>query len=438
MAKRQEHVKPGQPLTSDYQRSHAPVAPEGTVGWGLTRYIYVQCPRLDNDERWLLPIPPGVRHPAPALNPPDPNARGSPEHDVDGYAWAGMLADWCQLNVFPASLRKTVGGMATCSRSQLQGLGIWDSYSRKHVGHRPRVRRPWPVLAVINDLTRRFQSIHPRDNGALYDTATAPDCVFSGRMLWMDFLAAKRSSEFEQAPLSFQLRLKCDIEYAARVLDATQPEYWRERVQKKYEDEYFTTRLLVSIAGRNGSAPSAAFHVIHRTRNGDGGWSVKLVHQFVGAEKAYMCMFFDETGKAMSTFVNCSIRLGLVRREKIHGSSLPARPFLESLDYEKTPTIWFYTRFVVCKARPTLNEWDAQRVQDVAEMTKEGATRAVRANSFHSASCSDSSPRSRHCRTYPSNSNILQSTTSRSSRNIFLTSISPTSSSSSTRTASQA
>jgi hypothetical protein len=368
MAKKQEHVKPGQPLTSDYQRYHAPVAPEGTVGWGLTRYIYVQCPRLDGDERWLLPIPPGVRHPAPALNPPDPNARGSPEHDVDGYAWAGMLADWCQLNVFPASLRKTVGGMATCSRSQLQGLGIWDSYSRKHVGHRPRVRRPWSVLGVINDLTRRFQSIHPQDNGALYDTATAPDCVFSGRMLWMDFLTAKRTSEFEQAPLSFQLRLRCDIEYAARTLDATQPEYWRERAQKKYEDEYFTTRLFVFIAGRNGSTPSAAYHVIHRTRNGDGGWSVKLGRQFVG--------------KAIPAVVNCSIRLGLVRREKIHGASLPARPFLESLDYSKTPTIWLYTRFVVCKARPKLNEWDTERAQNVAELTKEGATRAVRANSY--------------------------------------------------------
>jgi hypothetical protein len=438
MAKKQEHVKPGQPLTSDYQRSHAPVAPEGTVGWGLTRYIYVQCPRLDDDQRWLLPIPPGVRHPAPALNPPDPNARGSPEHDVDGYAWAGMLADWCQLNVFPASLRKTVGGMATCSRSQLQGLGIWDSYSRKHVGHRPRVRRPWPVLGVINDLTRRFQSIHPQDDGALYDTATALECVFSGRMLWMDFLTAKRSSQFEQAPLSFQLRVKCDIEYTARALDATQPEYWREREQKKYEDEYFTTRLFVSVAGRNGSATSAAFHVVHRTRNGDSGWSVKLVRQFVGADKAYICMFFDETGKATPTFVDCSIRLGLVRREKIHGSSLPARPFIESLDYSKTPTIWLYTRFVVCKARPKLNEWDAQRVQDVAEMTEEGATRAVRANSFPSASCSDSSCRSRHYRTFLSGSNILQSTTSRSCRNIFRTSISLTSSSSSTTTASRA
>jgi hypothetical protein len=103
------------------------------------------------------------------------------------------------------------------------------------------------------------------------------------------------------------------------------------------------------------------------------------------ADEAYMCMFSDETGEATPTIVDSSIRLGLVRREKIHGSSLPASPFLESLDYSKTPTIWFYTRFVVCKSRPRLDERDAGRVQDVVEMTKERATRAVRADTL---SCS--------------------------------------------------
>jgi hypothetical protein len=339
----------GEALTTDYHRSHAPVGPERSSGWGMKRYIYAECKRDDDDDRWLLPVPLGVRHPHPRLNPPDPHARGSPLHDRDGHAWAGMLADFCHVNTMPIEPRSQgIGGIATCSRSQLQALGLWDDYDRAHCDYRPRVRRPWPVLGVIDSVSRDFRFLNPVDDGGLYDTAKLLDSIFCGRMNWMERSLASRAAQFDAVSPSFQLELKGDIEYTARALDQTQPEYWRERQQKRYEDEYFTTRLVVSVTSANGDAKKKFKVIICEPYE---SYILKVLDRpECRPGDAFMLMCVSEEGMAVPTPLSNRIRLGATRREKLEVHTRPRKSFLESLDYSKTPTIWLYTRFVTCSS----------------------------------------------------------------------------------------
>lgn len=196
-------------------------------------------------------VPPGIRYPHPRLSPLDPNARGSPAHDEDDYPWAGQVGDFSYMNVFPWSLRK-LGEVGTFTASQLRAYGFWGTYDRAHADHAPRVRQPWPVPNIVVNSRGDCEQLHAADNGGLYDTVPKPGSMFCGRMVMMDRWTASRDREFNVASPDFQLLLKSDVEYMARVLDATQPEYWREWAQRKYKEEYLTTRLVVSVISSGG------------------------------------------------------------------------------------------------------------------------------------------------------------------------------------------
>lgn len=249
-----------------------------------------------------------------------------------------MLADFSYVNLMPIESRSQgIGGLATCSRSQLQALGSWDDYDREHCDYRPRVRRPWSILGFIDRMSFDFRHLRPVDDGGLYDTGEPLDYVFCAHMNWVERSIASRAAPFEVCSTGAQLDLKSDIEYIARALDQTQPEYCRERDQRKYEDEYFTTGLVVTVTSMKGVARKLYQVVVYEPYD---SYILKaLVRAEPDPEDALMMLCANEDGEGVPTLMSNQIRLGGTRREKMEGKTSPKGSFLEALDYSKTPTV---------------------------------------------------------------------------------------------------
>jgi hypothetical protein len=341
----------------------------------LKRWIFIPMFDFQAQRRKGIPfppLPPGVRHPFGDLNLPGPHARGSPIGDVDGYAWGGLLGDFISINLTSAEMSKNFAAsmkeespswyipeegpgplgwiaLATASRSQLRELGIWTFIDLDSCHLRPRVRRPWPILALLSIPSLQPQLLNLPDDGALESRPDDRFFHYRSRNNMYDSTPAGRLEAFRKTLHGPQLRMKQDVNWAARALDYTQPEYAIEQAQQKYEREYHTTRLFVPVRyGRSKFTKQAkpGLFVIEGDR-------LRVRGQYSPIEgKLVYCFIQDMKGKLFATELNIDIRIGKTRRELIAGRQAPSEPFLNTLNYGKRPTIWLHTAFVQCDSRP--------------------------------------------------------------------------------------
>jgi hypothetical protein len=165
---------------------------------------------------------------------------------------------------------------------------------------------------------------------------------------------ANRVAQFDAASPTLQLDLKNDIEYSARAQDETQPEYWRERAQKTYEDEYFTTRLFLSVVSRSGAVKPRCALVLRNAYERE----VLQVRSRIlrRPHVCFMVLGMNDFGADEAMLDISTLRLGATRREPIEGKVLPMVPFREALDSCGARTTWPHTQFVIWKALPKVGQ----------------------------------------------------------------------------------